>query len=200
MFWSDLGRNKQVDGIRAAIAACSMHTAYGGTTGLNEATGGSYARIAPTVPAASAGQASNSALAEFNLAAGTYLFMGFWDATPGWLGCTPLGGYRMRAVTYSTSGNFFGEASHGLTAGKLVVAYDVYNTGLPTGMVEGAIYYVINPSTDQFQLSLTSGGAAIAPTSTTVLALKQVEPLIIPGGGGKGSFDISKFLIDGTLT
>jgi hypothetical protein len=37
---------------------------------------------------------------------------------------------------------------------------------LPTGLTAGVTYYVVNPTTDTFQLSLTAGGVAIDTTGT----------------------------------
>ncbi len=54
---------------------------------------------------------------------------------------------------------------HGLTNGQVVT---VRNTGgaLPGGLVAGHAYYVVAATADTFQLSLTSGGAAVDLTST----------------------------------
>ena len=55
-------------------------------------------------------------------------------------------------------------------AGNLLTAGDTvkfYTTGaLPTGLVAGTTYYVVNPTTNTFQVSATAGGAAIATTGT----------------------------------
>lgn len=48
---------------------------------------------------------------------------------------------------------------HGLKAGREVVLST--DGALPTGFTEGVVYYVVSPATDTFQLSATSGGAAI---------------------------------------
>lgn len=51
------------------------------------------------------------------------------------------------------------KASHGLSAGETVI---FYTTGaLPTGVVAGRVYYVVNVASTTFQVSETSGGAAI---------------------------------------
>ena len=49
----------------------SLHTAAPGTTGLNEVSGGSYARVAVTYSAASGGQMQISSTATLNVPAGT---------------------------------------------------------------------------------------------------------------------------------
>lgn len=51
-----------------------------------------------------------------------------------------------------------------LTAGDTVT---FATTGaLPTGLTAGVAYYVVNPTTDDFQVSLTAGGVAINTTGT----------------------------------
>ena len=60
----------------------SLHTASPGTTGTNEATGGSYARVATTWGAASAGAITGSQVT-INAAAGTYTHVGLWTLGTG---------------------------------------------------------------------------------------------------------------------
>lgn len=55
-------------------------------------------------------------------------------------------------------------AGHGLVAGDPIRPS---TTGaLPTGLTAGTIYYVLNPTTDNFLVSATPGGAAIATSGT----------------------------------
>ncbi|PDT55033.1 MULTISPECIES: hypothetical protein [Sinorhizobium] len=55
-------------------------------------------------------------------------------------------------------------ASHGLAAGTPV---KFSTTGaLPTGLVAGTTYYVVNPNANDFQVAATPGGAAINTTGT----------------------------------
>ena len=73
-----------VNGYGANTPYMSLHTADPGTTGANEATGGSpaYARKALTWTAgASDGSISTSAV--FDVPPGTYTFIGFWSAASG---------------------------------------------------------------------------------------------------------------------
>jgi hypothetical protein len=56
-----------------------------------------------------------------------------------------------------------------LTAHGFVAAQEVVFTttgALPTGLVAGTTYYVLNPTTDTFQVAATAGGAAINTTGT----------------------------------
>src|SRR6478752_1659086 len=65
------------------FAFASLHTSAAGTTGANEATGGSpaYARKAITwTDGASDGSSAGSAVT-FDVPAGTYVEIGFWSAS-----------------------------------------------------------------------------------------------------------------------
>lgn len=54
--------------------------------------------------------------------------------------------------------------AHGLAAG---VGVKFTTTGaLPTGLVAGTTYYVVNPSANDFQVAATKGGSAITTTGT----------------------------------
>ncbi|PXX65381.1 hypothetical protein DFR70_104445 [Nocardia tenerifensis] len=68
----------------AATTYVSIHTADPGTTGTNEATGGSpaYARVATTWGTPANGQVTGSQ-ATINLPAGTYTYAGLWSAATG---------------------------------------------------------------------------------------------------------------------
>lgn len=53
--------------------------------------------------------------------------------------------------------------SHGLSNGQVVGA--IFSGNPPTGMQTGVNYYIVNATTNTFQLAITSGGTAIAPAS-----------------------------------
>lgn len=78
----------------AKILYLSIHTTTPGTTGANEATGGSpaYARKATTVTAS--GGTGTSTQVTFDVPAGTYGFFGCWTAITGG---TFLGGNALSA-------------------------------------------------------------------------------------------------------
>ncbi|WP_327139345.1 phage tail fiber protein [Nocardia sp. NBC_01327] len=65
-------------------AYISIHTADPGSSGANEASGGSpaYARIQTTWGTAASSQITGSAVT-INLAAGTYTYAGIWTAATG---------------------------------------------------------------------------------------------------------------------
>jgi len=59
----------------------SLHTADPGSTGANEATGGSYARQAiPKVAPSSGTYTSDAAITFASMPAGTFTHVGLWDA------------------------------------------------------------------------------------------------------------------------
>lgn len=73
--------NQIADAEKTRLLYVSLHTASPGTTGTNEATGGSpaYARKALSWGAASGGTAT-AAEVTFDVPAGTYTHFGVWDA------------------------------------------------------------------------------------------------------------------------
>lgn len=75
------------------LAYLSVHTADPGTTGANEATGGSYARQQNTWGAVSNGSITGTAKT-FTPGAGTFAFGGYWTAATGG---TFLGGFAFSA-------------------------------------------------------------------------------------------------------
>lgn len=148
----------------------SLHSAYS-TTGTNELTGGSpaYARKAATWSAASGRTKALTSAVTFDVAAAaTVRFIGLWDAvTAGnFLGMTPNGGGTPKAFTLDDiTADTFESPAHGFVNGDSVVVWAVPGTALPTTVVEGTVYFVVSATTDDYQLSATSGGAAINITA-----------------------------------
>jgi hypothetical protein len=80
----------------------SLHTADPGTTGASEVTGGTYARVAVTWSAASAGAVSNSAALSINMPASTTAsYFGVWSAST--TGTYYIGGALSSSITTSGS-------------------------------------------------------------------------------------------------
>lgn len=143
----------------------SLHTAYS-ATGANEVTGGApaYARKAVTYAAAASKARAATATVTFDVPATTVRFLGKWDAvTAGnFLGMTALSGDEKEFSIDIATENRIKLAAHGWAAGKKVVFYgDV----VPAPLVEGTVYFVGGTvNTNDFQVSATSGGAAITLT------------------------------------
>jgi len=160
-----------LDALDESLAAgadfASLHTAYPGTTGTNEVTGGSpaYARKAIVWAGATAGSKSLTGTAVFDVPAVSVGWVGFWDAvTAGnFLFATPAGGGALKTFAVDDiATDVFDSPAHGFTAGQQVV---VWGTALPTGVVQGTTYYARDITTDTFKLAATSGGAAIDITA-----------------------------------
>lgn len=157
----------------------SLHTLYPGrgvtdqTT--NEAAYTPYVRI-PLVRSVAGwtvagGNVSNAALLAFAKATAgseTILFAGLGFAVSG------VGELYGAGHLGSSLGPFSGDLTtdeirilnHGLVADQRVVFYDTPGGTIPTGITEGTVYFVIgSPGTDTFQISLTSGGAAVNMTA-----------------------------------
>jgi hypothetical protein len=69
-----------------------------------------------------------------------------------------------------------------------VVVWAVPGDPLPTGLVEGTVYFVINGTVDDLQLSATSGGAAVA---ITAIGAGMLQKLVVETFGGQGTHTIT---------
>ena len=72
-------------------------------------------------------------------------------------------GHTDYVVTFTNATNLINETSTALTNGDTISFYNTPGT-LPAELYENIIYYVVNKTTNSFQVSYTSGGAAIAFT------------------------------------
>jgi hypothetical protein len=162
------GKNVALDALGAAITHLSVHTAWPGTAGSNEATGGSpvYARKAATWSSASAGSKALSTQPVFDLAAGTYRFYGGFTAlTAGtchqiW----PIGGSGYKEIQVDTTADTVVSEGHGYADGTQIVFLNGGGSA-PGGLTEGTLYFVRDSATDTFKVAATSGGTAIDLTS-----------------------------------
>ena len=166
----------------------SLHSAYS-STGANELSGGSpaYARKALTWAAASGRSKATSASVAFDVPAGsTVAWIGLWDAvTAGdFKAMVPNGGGIPEAFTVPDISNDTLEApGHGFSNTNQVVVWAVPGVALPAGLSEGTIYYVISATTDDLQLSATSGGAAINITAVGSGFLMRIIAEVYVGQG-----------------
>jgi hypothetical protein len=95
--------NRGYSGVAGTVTQLSMHTGAGaGTTGANEVTGGSYAKVAKTYSAPTAGAGDIASAAVFNIPAGvTVTGWGAWD------GATFLYGELLTASqNFATAGTY----------------------------------------------------------------------------------------------
>lgn len=176
------GYNALLSGGLSNVAVwASLHTGDPGTTGVNEATGGSpaYARKAITWAAVSAGQITTATTAQlFDVPAGTYYHIGLWSAsTVGtFYGYFPVGGFAAVDATAVGSTGTFTSPGHGLANTNQVLVYNIQNGTVPVGLVEGTVYFVTNSATNTFTLAATSGGATITGGVDGVAAVQRVLP------------------------
>lgn len=182
----------------AAVTHIGLHTLTDPGTGTNanagEASGGSpaYARLAVAWAAAAAGARANSGSLSFNAPAGTYGFLTFWNAISGntnnYLGYAHLNNTKRGFATVDAAdvtANTITSAGHTLANTNRVMVFNTFVESLPAGLVEGTIYFVVGATTDTFQVSTTSGGAAVDITAIGELAYLDLIP--------------ESFGVDGTL-
>lgn len=145
----------------------SLHSAFPGTTGANEISGGTpaYARKAITVNASSGGTRLLNAAIVHDVPASTVAWLGFYNVGA-WVFAVPNGGATPKNFMAIPSEDKIYSAAHGYADNTTVV---FYNGTPPTGFTEGVVYYVRDSTTDSFKVAATLGGAAIditAPSST----------------------------------
>lgn len=198
---NDAGRNASLDGLASVATFASLHSGDPSTTGANELTGGSpaYARKSITYAASASGQKSNSAVLTFDVPASTVAYVGLWSAVSagtfyGYFPATASGAVPM-AATLDSATDIFTSFAHGLTNGQEVLVYDVMGAGLPTGFTEGTRYFVVSAATD-FQLSATSGGAAITVTTSAEVVVQRVLAEVF-AAQGQYSIAASALVLDG---
>ena len=154
-------KNSMLNGQTFTLA--SLHTAFPGTTGANEVTGGApaYAQKAITINAASGGQRLLNAGVTFDVPACTVKWVGFWNAGV-FIGCAPNGGATPFNFMAVPSSDTVYAVAHGLSNTQKIA---FFNGTPPAPLVEGTTYFIINAATDTFQVSATSGGALIDLTA-----------------------------------
>jgi len=80
--FNDGALNTMMTALTGEITDCSLHSADPGTTGINELSGGTYARQTVTFGAAVSGQANVNNAPVFDVpASGTVAYVGFWAGT-----------------------------------------------------------------------------------------------------------------------
>jgi len=173
-----------------------IFTASDPGTGVNftgtEATGGSpaYARQAVVWGAAASGAKANTGALTFDVPAGTYGFFGFFNASTGnttnFEGYAPFGGSVKGFATVDAAdvtANAITCSAHGYVNTDRVMTFNVFAETLPAGLTEGTLYFVVGATTDTFQVSLTSGGAAVDITGIGEMFHQKVIPEVFAAQG-----------------
>lgn len=177
---NDASKNAMLDALDESVTQITHVAVWQLTdpgTGTNatgtEAVGGApaYARQAVTWGAAAAGVKSNTGALTFDVPAGTYGFLCFFNASSGntnnYRGYAPINGTIRGFATVDTTlaNDQFLSPSHGLSNDNRVMLFNVFGTALPTGAAEGTVYFVVSAATDTFKISTTQGGAAVDLTA-----------------------------------
>jgi len=190
MPFTNAARNNMLAAI--GVTHASLHSAFPGTTGLNEISGGTpaYARRAVTFNAAVSGSRGQNGTAVFDVpAAAAVQHVGFWTASTGgtFLGSHPLGGAPAREFVTDLAGDLIRSNAHGLSNGQQIVFVGDTVQG---GLTEGTIYFVISATADTLQVAATSGGAAIDLTSQAGNGCQLIR--IVPEDfGSQGTLTLS---------
>jgi hypothetical protein len=167
------GRNAAVDGLAAVITHVSALSDLGTTES-------SSARTAVSWNASSGGVKDNTAQLSIAMPAGsTAVAIGLHSASTagtqhGWLqiGST----LRGAGTVVSTAGDAISSNGHGLANTNRVFFTTVAGESLPSGLSNSVLYFVVGAATDSFQVSLTSGGAAVDITALGDVAWYRTIP------------------------
>ena len=143
-----------------SYTAASLHTAYPGTTGTNEVSGGGYARQTPSLGAYSGGVRVIGSMT-WSVPASTVKWVGLWNGA-NFGACCPNGA-NPKEFTVNTSTDTITCSAHGYSNGQTIT---FYGDTAPGGLTAGTTYYVISAATDSFQVAATAGGSAIDLTAT----------------------------------
>lgn len=162
MTWPTTTKNNFLGG--QAFTDASIHTAFPGTTGASEVTGGApaYARKAVTINAASGGQRALNAAVTFDVPACTVKWVGLWNAAV-FVGTAPNGGATPKNFVSIASSDTVYCPAHGWSDTQKIV---FFNGTPPGGLTEGTTYFVRDSATDSFKVAATSGGVAIDLTTS----------------------------------
>ncbi len=183
MALSIIAMNLMLDALGAAGGFISLHTDAPGDSGANEVSGGApaYARQSLNWIAAAAGTLNKDAtIITFDVPASTEVkFLGIWSAATGgdFYGWAPIEGGDVAGVATVATDDTWTSFAHGLSDTEQVILNSV-NGALPVGVSEDTLYYVINATTDTFQVSATLGGSAIDITTAGEARFARVTPQV----------------------
>ncbi len=189
MPYTDSGKARMLAGLDSDTNEIfiSLHSAYPGATGENEVSGGSppYSRKLASLASAAGGARQLAEQPVFDLPNTAVAFYGLWSAlTNGVMQAYgALGSGDPLRFCADPATNQVESPAHGLNNGEQVV---FMGAPAPTGLSEGALYFVVNASADTMQLSLTQGGAVIDISGTqNGASLVKVAPITTLASGGK---------------
>ena len=170
------GRNDLLTNGLTSFTHVGALTALTGT----EVAGGSYARQAVTWTAAAAGIRDNNAQFTIPIPASTTVVAGaIYDAatTGNQEGYFQIGSTLWGVASVdTTSTDIFQSDGHGLVITDRVFVSVAGGEAPPAGLDATSLYYVINSTTDTFQLSATSGGTSVAITGLNEFTWHKTVP------------------------
>ena len=212
---NDIAKNVALDGLDESITAgvkfVSVFTAADPGTGATatgtEAAGGTptYARQGVVLGAAASGQKANTGAITLDVPAGTYGFIGLHNTVTGnlsgnYLGYVPINGTIKGFGTCDAAdvtANTVTSNGHGLVNTDRVQLFNVFAESIPAGITEGTLYFVVGAATDTFQISLTSGGAAVDITGQGEVFFQKVIPEVF-ASQGQITIAIGALVLDAT--
>lgn len=195
--FSDDAINEGVDGRAPATPFLSAYSDWS-----TEVTGGSYARQALALDAATGRIADNTDAESLDIpAATTVQFLGIETLVTG--GSTyakvPLGatkslvGMAIDAAENGAPADTLWVPGHGFAQDDQVVFFAV-DGSLPTGLTEGTIYWVIGtPTTNSFQVSTVQDGSAVDITAAGSFIISDIVPETF---GAAGTLDVAAGALD----
>jgi hypothetical protein len=162
--------------------AASLHTAFPGTTGASECTGGGYARRALAYGTPSGGISLQTGAALFSVNSGqTVRWIGYWLGST-WLFAAPAGGASPKNFIVLPGDDTVYSPTHGWSNGQKVA---IFNGTVPGGTSEGQVLFVRDAAANTFKLAASSGGAAIDMTTATSwgAVIAAVTEYVYPSAG-----------------
>ncbi len=155
--------------------------------GVTEVAGGSYARQANTWVAAAAGLRDNTGALAVPIPAGTTVMVGalYSAVTAGNLEGWFQIGSTLRGIgtVVTIAGDAISSNGHGLANTNRVFVTTVAGEALPAGLSATTLYFAVGATTDTFQVSLTSGGAAVDITGLGDVAWFRTVPETFASAG-----------------
>lgn len=156
------------NGKMSVAALDEMYTVLPTVTGQTVTVTGNYG--ATSTPVVSSTKSFNEGSKIVAMTDTTNLSVGMFVAG---IGTTSTTG---KSCTFTNSGNLVTSTGHSLIDGN-IVSFNTLNG--PTGIVVKTIYYVVNATTNTFQLSLTQGGSVIG---------------LVAGAGSNGIYNSPAFI------
>lgn len=114
----------------------------------------------------------------------TVIMIGVWDAlTLGNLRyavpANPSNENRVGLVNDSDlAGNTIQSANHGFANDDRILVKALAGASVPAGLSLNTLYFVVGTAEDTFQLSLTSGGAAVDLTTAGAARFEKITPVV----------------------